>query len=196
MLSWLINLLLLPRRVEWNFQANLLMDDWHISWNCPEMNVIGTYLWYVHIDSGNGLVPSGNKLLPEPDLCCHMASPGHNELTCWGQVTHICVCNLTIISSDNGLSPGRRQAITWTNVGILWIVPLGTNFSEMSIEIHTFSFNKIQLKMLSGKWRPFCLGLNVLMASLHGTQWCSEAVFDSLIVMNRHKHWMPVKSSS
>ena len=77
-------------------------------------------------------------------------------------MTHICVGNLTIIGSDNGLSPDRRQAITWTNVGILLIWPLGTNVSEMLIEIHTFSIKKIHLKMSSGKWRPFCLGLNVL----------------------------------
>ena len=83
-------------------------------------------------------------------------------LTHWGLVTHICIGNLTIIGSDNGLSPGRRQAITWTNVGILLIGPLGTNFSEMLVEIQTFSFKKIHLKMLSGKWRPFCLGLNEL----------------------------------
>ena len=82
-------------------------------------------------------------------------------LTHWGRVTHIYVPDLTIIGSDNGLSPGRRQAITWTNVGILLIGPLGTNFSEMLIKIHTFSFKKIHLKMLSGKWRPFCLGVNV-----------------------------------
>ena len=86
------------------------------------------------------------------------------QLTHWGRVTHICVGNLTIIGSDNGLSPGRRLAITWTNVGILLIGPLGTNFSEMLIEIHTFSFKKIHLKMSSGKWQPFCLGLNVLMS--------------------------------
>ena len=83
-------------------------------------------------------------------------------LTHWGRVTHIWISKLTIIGSDNGLSPGRRQAITWTNVGILLIGPLGTNFSEMLIEIHTISFKKIHLKMSSGKWRPFCLGLNVL----------------------------------
>ena len=83
-------------------------------------------------------------------------------LTHWGQVMHICVGNLTIIGSDNGLSPCRRQAITWTNVGILLIGPLGTNLSEMLIKIHTFSFKKIHLKTSSGKWRPFCLGLNVL----------------------------------
>ena len=51
-------------------------------------------------------------------------------LSNWGRVTHICVGNLTIIGSDNGLSPGRRQAIIWTNDGILLIGPLGTNFSE------------------------------------------------------------------
>ena len=60
-------------------------------------------------------------------------------LTHWGRVTHICVGKLTIIGSDNGLSPERRQAIIWTNGGILLIGPLGTNFSEMLTEIHTFS---------------------------------------------------------
>ena len=81
----------------------------------------------------------------------------------WGKVTHICVSKLTIIGSDNGLSPGQRQAIIWTNAGILLIWPLGTNFSEISIDIQTFLFKKIHFKMSSGKWRPFCLGLNVLI---------------------------------
>ena len=68
-----------------------------------------------------------------------------------------------IIGSDNGLSPGRRQAITWTNDGILLIGPLGTNFSEILNEIHSFSFKKMHLKMASAKWRLFRLGLNELM---------------------------------
>ena len=83
-------------------------------------------------------------------------------ITHWGRVTHICVNKLTIIGSDNGLSPGRRQAIIWTNAVILLIGHLGTNFSEILIEIYSFSFQKMHLKMLSGKWRPSCLGLNVL----------------------------------
>ena len=78
-------------------------------------------------------------------------------------MTHICVNIVTTIGSDNGLSTGRRQAIIWNNVGILLIGLLGTNFSENQIEIRTFSFKKMRLKMSSGKWRPFCLGLNVLM---------------------------------
>ena len=84
-------------------------------------------------------------------------------LTHWGRVTHICVGNLTIIGPDNGLSPGRRQAIIWTNAGILLIGPWGTNFSEILIGIQTFSVKKMHLKMSSAKWRPFCLGLNVLI---------------------------------
>ena len=84
------------------------------------------------------------------------------DLTHWGRVTHICVGKQTIIGSDNGLSPGRRQAIIWTNAGILLIGPLGTNLSEISIKILTFSFTKMRLKVSSAKWRPFCLGLNGL----------------------------------
>ena len=74
----------------------------------------------------------------------------------------MCVVKLTIIGSDNGLSPGRRQAIIWTNAGILLNGPLGTNFIQILIGIQTFSFKKMHLKMSSAKWRPFCLGLNVL----------------------------------
>ena len=80
----------------------------------------------------------------------------------WGRVTHICISKLTTIGSDNGLSPGRRQAIIWTNAGILLIGPLGTNFSKILIKIHTFSFKKMWLKVSTAKWRPSCLGLNVL----------------------------------
>ena len=83
----------------------------------------------------------------------------------WGRATHICVSKLTVIASDNGLSPGRRQAIIWNNVGILSIGLLGTNFSEILIEIFTFSFKKMRLEVSSAKWRPFCLGLNVLSLS-------------------------------
>ena len=83
-------------------------------------------------------------------------------LTHWGRITHICVNKLTIIGSDDGLLPGRRQAIIWTNAGLLLIGPLGTNFIEILIRIQTFSFKKMHLKISSAKWRPFCLGLNVL----------------------------------
>ena len=78
-------------------------------------------------------------------------------LTHWGRVTHICVSKLTTIGSDNGLSPGRRQVIIWTNDGILLFRTLGTNFSEILSEIHSLSLKEMHLKLSSAKWRLFRL---------------------------------------
>ena len=64
------------------------------------------------------------------------------RLTHWGRATHICVGKLTIIGSDNGLSPGRRQAIIWTSAGILLVGLLGTNFSEFQSEFKHFHSRK------------------------------------------------------
>ena len=71
-------------------------------------------------------------------------------------MTHLCVGKLTVIGSDNGMSPGRRQALIWTSAGILLTGPLGTNFSEILIGILTLSFKEMHLKLSSAKWRPFC----------------------------------------
>ena len=86
-------------------------------------------------------------------------------------LTHLCVKNITIIVSDNGSSPGRRQAIIRTNARILLMESLGTNVSEILIGVQTFSFKKMHLKMSSANWRPFCLGLKVL------TWWCELSMW-------------------
>ena len=111
--------------------------------------------------------PSVNLIHPfDPNcLIIHCCPIILSNLTRWGRVTNICVGEQTIIGSDNGLSPGRCQAITRTNAWILSIEPWGTNFSEILIEIHTFSFQKMHLKMSSVKWRPSCLGLISICAS-------------------------------
>ena len=88
----------------------------------------------------------------------------------------MCVSTLTISGSDNGLLPGRRQAIISPNDGILLIGPLGTNVSEILSEIHTFSLKKIHLKMSSAKWRLFCFSLNVLKLSMQCQQ-ATDGVF-------------------
>ena len=75
---------------------------------------------------------------------------------------HICISKLTIIGSDNGMSPGRLQTIILTNARILLIRSIQTNCSEILSKIHAFSFKEMHLKMLSVKWQPFCLRLNVL----------------------------------
>ena len=98
------------------------------------------------------------------------------HFTHWGRVMHICVGKLTIISPDNGLSPGRRQAIIWANARILLIRPLGTYFNEILIEIYASSLTKMHLKLSSGKWRPFCLSLNVLtLCCYFWHQWTIES---------------------
>ena len=80
--------------------------------------------------------------------------------------------NWVNIGSGNGLSPVRRQAITWTNADLLPIRPLGINFSEIQIKIQNFSFMKIYLKISSAKWQPFCAGWDELNKSV-GTLMCN-----------------------
>ena len=55
---------------------------------------------------------------------------------------HMCVSELTIIGPDNGLAPGRRQAIIWTSARILLIGNLGTNFSETQSKFIQFHLGK------------------------------------------------------
>ena len=93
-----------------------------------------------------------------------------NKTSKWGRVMHICISEHVNIGSDDGLSPIQRQAVIWTNTGILLIGFWRTNFSEIFIEIHTLSFKKMHLKTLSGKWRPFCLGLNVLNSYISSSE--------------------------
>ena len=100
---------------------------------------------------------------------------------------HICVAKLTIIGSDNG----RHQAIIWTSAGILLNGPLGTNFSEISIRIQSLSFKEMHLKMSSGKWRPFCRGLNVLTLTevypLFVSRWMST-IF--IVTYSTERRWL------
>ena len=83
-------------------------------------------------------------------------------LTHWGRVTHICVNKLTIIGSDNGLSPGRRQAIIWTNAGILLIDTLGNKLQwnlnrNLNIFIQENAFENVVWKMAAILSRPQCV---------------------------------------
>ena len=62
-------------------------------------------------------------------------------------MTHVYIDNLAIIVSDNGLSPGRCQAIIWNNTGIFLIGPLGIIFSQILIEIITFLFDPFEIHL-------------------------------------------------
>ena len=80
------------------------------------------------------------------------------EVINWCRVTHTCVSKLIIIGSDNGLSPGRRQAIIWTNAGILLIAPLGINFSKVLIIKDVFGY--VVWKMAAILSRSQCVKWN------------------------------------
>ena len=66
-------------------------------------------------------------------------------------MTHIWDGKLSISESDNGLWPGRSQAIICNNATILWLGP----FNDNLLEIHTFSVKEMYLKMSSVKWHHF-----------------------------------------
>ena len=141
---------------------------WHLpnilgGWNLPNMNMIQ------QISTSNFV---------KAEMSTKTTITNGVLLTHWGRVTHICVSKLTIIGSDNGLSPDRRQAIIWTSGEILLIRPLGTSFSEIVIGIYTFSFKKKLLKVSSAKWRPFCLGLNELTQHWDGDWGGHWLIFD------------------
>ena len=122
------------------------------------------FIW-VNLGSGNGFTWTNVDLSSKVFCSIHQKAISHEVLiilTHWCGVMHICISKVTIIGSDNGLSPGRHQ-LSEPMMGncCFW-----TNFSEILIEIHTFSFKKMYLKMLCWKWRPFCLGLNVLIQNM------------------------------
>ena len=60
--------------------------------------------------------------------------------------SNIYVSRKKSIDSDNGSSPAWRQEIICTNIGILLIGSLGTNFSEILIENYTFSLRNMHWK--------------------------------------------------
>ena len=100
-------------------------------------------------------------------------------LTHWGWVTHICVGKLTTIGSDNGLSPGHCQAITWTNVVIYYIVnwklrnKFQYDFNQNSNNfIEENTFGNVVCEMLSISSRPQCV--NTLRPRQNGRHFADD----------------------
>ena len=96
--------------------------------------------------------------------------------------------NYTIIGSNNGLLPGWCQVIIWTNAGILLIGPLGTNFSEILIEINSFSFKKMHMTTLSAKMEAILSQPQWLTLSYY---WTAQVLFNDphLLLIRLLTHW-------
>ena len=87
--------------------------------------------------------------------------------TIWNtSLTHLPQCRIWVsIGSGNGLSPVRRQAITWTNAELISIVTLGTNFREIRIKnTKCFAF------MQCGWKYPLRKGIHFVQALLLSNQ--------------------------
>ena len=84
---------------------------------CTALDIVAdmwTYIWNhrLLIELKNISIFADTSRSPDKqDICRQSENQVQVPLTHWGRVTHICVSKLTSIGSDNGLSPGRRQAI-------------------------------------------------------------------------------------
>ena len=83
----------------------------------------------------------------------------------------MCLSKLTIIASDNGLSPGRCHAIIRINAGILLIGALRNIFQWNLTRNSHILIHEMLLKLSSAEWRPFRHGLNVLSNYIHIKLW-------------------------
>ena len=115
-----------------------------------------------------------------------------DNLTHWGRVTHICIGKLTILGSDNGLLPGWRQAIIWTNAVFLSTGPLRTYFSEYlskntTIFIEENAHESVACEMASILSRPQC----VKQKWLQTNHWVCYMGHDSSVawLVNKTERW-------
>ena len=95
-----------------------------------------------------------------------------NYLTHWGLGMHICISKLTIISSDNGLAPGRHQALCvnqWCNI-VNW--SLGNKLQwnldgNLYIFIQENAFENVVWKMSAILSWPQCVKDQVPIDEIH-----------------------------
>ena len=135
------------RKSPWNYNVHdsvwytTTTTDWH------GYIVIKPLVKYLHVQQQGYILDEQHSI-----TIIYYSIPEYistRNVTHCGRETHICVRNLTIIGSGNGLSAGRRQAIIRTNAVLLLIGPLETYFSESWIKIQQFSLKKIHSKMSS-----------------------------------------------
>ena len=152
----------------------------------------GRVKWKTHASNGYEILTENMEVLNYYQHILNM------RLTHWCRLVHTCACKLRLIAigSENGLSPGSRQAIIWTNAGILLIGPLRTNFSEILIKFPAFSFKKMHLKISFGKW-PFCLGLNVFFtSSIPGDVYSSRYYENCVHMFHVNPRGIPMSSNN
>ena len=97
------------------------------------------------------------------------------DLTHWGRVTHVYVKK----ASPWLVQIRACQSVILANAGLFLMVP-ETNLSKIRIKIQQISLTEMNLKMTSAKWRPLCLGLNVIWTQI--IKWCAFQTFYSILI--------------
>ena len=111
----------------------------------------------------HAFLPASNSLKPPPEGDCVLCLC----LVSWKLWTLIlvdpfrtmrytvCVRNLVIIGSGNGLAPVRCQAITWTNANLM---PHGPSGTKLRLTFNQNTFYKTIVWKISAKWdrAAFC----------------------------------------
>ena len=125
----------------------------------------------------------------------------HSSLTHWGRVTHIRISNVTIIGSDNGLSPGRCQAIIWTKYEniVYWTFrnKLQWNLNwDSYIFIQYDAFEYGIWKMVAILSQPQCVKLLYVHYDQHSREMTLAWVQDKRDIFMRHHFicWIALKS--
>ena len=130
-----------------------------MSWHAHAFHITG-HLWLESTGGSTLQMPSPSIYSSQTwsVMCLQMSY----HLTYWGRVTHICVSKLTSSALDIGLSPGRHEAIIWTNAGIFLIRTrlrnkLQWNLKQYScIFIQESAFENVVWKMAAILPRPQC----------------------------------------
>ena len=162
-----------------NVESGVVITQSNITWSSLQQWTHWGRVTVTHICIGN-LTISGSDNALSPDRQCWKFPQVHRseadnygggpETFCWFffnfmfMMWHSRHEDLQLFDWVSNTAD-RHQAIIWTNSGMLLIGPLGTNFSDILSEIHTFSSKKMHLKMSSAKWCPFFLSSNELSDS-------------------------------
>ena len=173
------------------FQANF--SAWWLRYllcNSPYMNFTVFYWWQVNIGSSNGLVPSGNKPLPESmltqlDLSRHMASLGHNVLTWF---------NLNFSSKMIHYSKG-----TYYNINLQFKEYVNGK-QHWNVSLYKHILNTHILSCLETLlWRVYtCYGFNITIIIFVNVKWCGSNISFSFIkaIWNNFHKWLKTVNSN
>ena len=103
-----------------NFQVISKRYIGHSLWTCPQVNTAKPHWWLVNIGSGRQQAITWANV--NPNLCCHMASLGHNELTILGCCPNVLFCyhlsdwQYFTFRGSRGVSDNLRGALSIARV--------------------------------------------------------------------------------